>query len=46
MWLTESVRKKFVLEAVDLGQYCKVMKKTFEKMEQSQHYQTMTHEKD
>ena len=35
-----------VQEAVDPEQYRKVMKKIFEKLEQSQHYRMMTHEKD
>lgn len=35
-----------VQESVDPEQYRKVMKKIFEKLDQSQHYRMMTHEKD
>ncbi len=35
-----------VQEAVDPEQYHKVMKKIFEKLDQSQHYRMMTHDKD
>jgi hypothetical protein len=34
-----------VQESVDPEQYRKVMKKIFDKLDQSQHYRMMTHEK-